>query len=426
MSRHNAGYIGHTPGSTIGPCGVAVGMWQVQEASQHSQPNSLVAADWPFPALPPSWTSAKMYVSYDVNVNDLKNETVPTGSAPLIDQNTNTGQDDGKFGRGHAEYRSGDNTMYVLFASDFGADKTYEAWLRFDDSNADNGSAITISNFGSAGDKVFNIGDRIILKVNSVTTKLELVTTNAANAQTSIAVGDSFTKGTWKHVAIAVEGTIIRYYENGVQKGEGTAPTSYNNGFHVSTGNATFHIDDLLMSDIVRYEKGATFCVPDVHPTFDTVEPVITNVWDGTDTYREYVVTELFSLPPGATGYRFALSGDTLGGYTGRTMFCQNPAHDTNFHIGAGAPVNNPPTNTTLTSPSTSGTFSLGGTNTTRINFRKYNDVFYAWVFAPNGNGGNINISVRAIDANNNFVEHLHQSVGGESNTITGVIDEDG
>jgi hypothetical protein len=53
----------------------------------------------------------------------------------------------------------------------------------------------------------------------------------------------------------------------------------------------------------------------------------------------------------------------------------------------------------------------------------KYNDVFYAWVFAPNDNGGNINISVRAIDANNNFVEHLHQSVGGESNTITGVID---
>ena len=404
--KNNAGFIGSTKSAASGMNGVAGGMWKLNEVAEMNQPNDLVAPTWPLPFVPPIeiWNDTIIYAPFEGSAVDLKSSTLISNTMQF---STNSKHNLGiaKYGTGCIRNGNGTRSCFFLRFTALPTTATYEFWLRNFNGSWGN----------SQGRSVVSIGEGLILSVNkdssnSANNTLRLMAGSTVIGETAGNWGTSV----WKHIAIVVQGTTTRLYEDGVQKGSGTSPSFTSNHIHIGNDGtasaATFELDDFVVTDIARYPDGIAFTPPDEHPTFATTNPVIRKLYDGTGTFSEYAVVQLFSIPSGADGYKITIGGDEDGSqpvYSGVTFYIHNPTDNQQF------------TTSGMVSPNTRGTLRSG----VQIKLRFFidNGVNSIRIFAPNDNGATaVTCTVQAIDSNN-------ATVGNASNTLTGMeIDEDG
>ena len=135
----------------------------------------------------------------------------------------------------------------------------------------------------------------------------------------------------------------------------------------------------------------------------------ISLVSDGSTSYQIYAVIQMTSLPTGATGYKFEITGTsrTSGAYTGVVLAVVNPANNQTYNVNTQAlitdnPSDNGPQNKNM-----------------KVKYKSATDRFE--LYQHNGNGAdNVTVKVTAID-------NSYADVGTVSNTLTGIeIDDDG
>ena len=406
--KNNAGFMGTAKTAASGMNGAAGGMWKLNEVAEMNQPNSLVAPTWPLPFVPPIeiWDDTVIYSRMDSSSpHDYKSSTTVNNTSMAFRNNSRSNQDQGKYGTGCLRCAGGSRYIWYLRFTALPTTATYECWIAQDGNDTD---------FGNIDGRLFmTIGGAITLALNGGNGSSNTISCKVGS--TVIGTTGTFAANDFRHLAIVVQGTTTRFYENGVQKGSGTSPTSYSDdyiflGGNSSTSAAKFELDDFVMTNIARYPDGTSFTPPDEHPTFNTTNPVIRALYDGSNTYLEYAVVQLFGIPTGADGYKITIGGDEDGSqpvYSGVTYYIHNPTNNQSFSTSG------------MSSPNTRGNLRTGVELVIKIQID--HGVHYLWIYAPNDNGASaVTCTVQAIDSAN-------ATVGNASNTLTGLrIDEDG